>query len=209
MSLLITREDGESPIFRIHTNVQHKPDNNNEIINSVLLKDAIIETFEKAIPKGACPLRSLLVVRDGRLQRNEIRGLDEAISALREDSFLARESRVDIVGLYKSSLKNIRMWSVGRNSVSNVLEGTGISLNPDTFVFCSTGDATLRQGTASPIAIVGNGHHRDLAEAAYSSFASAQLNWSSPDVAQRLPLPMKRTDEELNFRMSQEIRRVR
>lgn len=209
VSLLIARDDGKLPAFAFDTNVQHKPDNKTEIVNSVLLKDAIVETFKRAMPKEAHPLESLLVIRDGRIQGNELCGLDEAIDALRRDDLLARESRVDIVGLHKTSLKNIRLWAVDGIRVSNVIEGAGINLNPDTFVLCPTGDATLREGTANPIAIVGNGHHLDLSEAAYSLFASAQLNWSSPDVAQRLPLPLKRTDEELEARMSQEIRRVK
>lgn len=36
----------------------------------------------------------------------------------------------------------------------------------------------------------------------------AQLNWSSPSVAQRLPLVFKRTDDELQIRAAQEIRRI-
>mgnify|MGYP001606504130 CR=1 FL=1 len=36
----------------------------------------------------------------------------------------------------------------------------------------------------------------------------AHLNWASPGVAQRLPLVFKRTDEELEIRASQEIRRI-
>ena len=208
VSLLIARDDGKLPAFAIDTNVQHKPDNKTEIVNSILLKDTIVETLRRAMPKEVHPLESLLVIRDGRIQGNELCGLDEAIDALRRDDLLGRESRVDIVGLHKRSLKNIRLWTVDGRRVSNVIEGAGIHLNPDTFVLCPTGDATLTQGTANPVAIVGNGYHLDLSEAAYSLFASAQLNWSSPDVAQRLPLPLKRTDEELETRMSQEIRRI-
>ena len=39
--------------------------------------------------------------------------------------------------------------------------------------------------------------------------SAAQLNWSSPRVAQRLPIALKRTDEELTNRAGQEIRRIR
>ena len=209
VSLLIARDEENSPAFTIHTSVEHKPDSKAEAINPVLLRDTVLRTFRRALSSGSDPLKSVLVIRDGRIQRSEIRGLDESIAALRQDGLLEQDSRVDIVGLHKSSLKNIRMWNYGRGRVSNVLEGTGVSLNRDTFILCTTGDATLRQGTARPIAFVGNGHHQDLPDVAFSAFASAQLNWSSPDVAQHLPLPLKRTDEELEARMSQEIRRVK
>ena len=39
--------------------------------------------------------------------------------------------------------------------------------------------------------------------------AVAQLNYTSPKVAQRLPFPMKRTDDELKRRLSQEIKRIK
>ena len=37
---------------------------------------------------------------------------------------------------------------------------------------------------------------------------SQHLNFSNPNVAQRLPLELKRTDDELRNRDSQEIRRI-
>ena len=209
ISLLISRNEEESPAFAIHTNVEHNPDNKAEGINPVLLRDAVLKTVRKALPSGSDPLKSVLIIRDGRIQKSELRGLEDSISVLRQDELLEQDGRVDIVGLHKSSLKNVRLWNNDRERVSNVLEGTGLSLNSDTFVLCTTGDATLRQGTARPIAFVGNGHHQNLSDVAFSAFASSQLNWSSPDVAQHLPLPLKRTDEELDARMSQEIRRVK
>jgi hypothetical protein len=66
----------------------------------------------------------------------------------------------------------------------------------------------LTQGTAEPYLIVGNGHCTNLRTAAQATFDTAQLNYSSPGVAQRLPLPLKRTDEELQARSAQQIRRV-
>ena len=39
--------------------------------------------------------------------------------------------------------------------------------------------------------------------------AAAQLNWSSPEVAQRLAMPFKRTDEVLKDRSDQEFPRIR
>jgi hypothetical protein len=40
-------------------------------------------------------------------------------------------------------------------------------------------------------------------------FDLGQCNWASPSVAQRLPIELKRTDDELSHRMAQEVRRIR
>jgi len=65
----------------------------------------------------------------------------------------------------------------------------------------------ILQGTAAPLLLTApNG--QSIADAAWAVFDAAQLNWSSPRVAQRLPLPLKRTDEELAARAAQVIRRI-
>ena len=208
VSLLIGRARHKSPTFGVYTAVHHKPDSKKEKINPILLKDAILDIFDTAMFNAVDPLDSLLVLRDGRVQEAEMRGFDDSFEELRERGTLGRAGRVDVVGLHKTSLKKIRMWN-NNGKVSNVLGGTGISIDSNTFVFCSTGAATLIQGTASPLTLVGAGRNESLTDAGYSAFAAAQLNWSSPSVAQRLPLPFKRTDDELSARLSQEIRRIR
>jgi hypothetical protein len=77
------------------------------------------------------------------------------------------------------------------------------------YLIACTGEATLTQGTAEPVCIVVDKRCPLIKDAALSAFLAAQLNWSSPGVAQRLPLPLKRTDEELTARSDQEIRRIR
>jgi hypothetical protein len=54
-----------------------------------------------------------------------------------------------------------------------------------------------------------NGSARYLQNAAEHFFHSAQLNYSSPGVAQRLAAGLKRTDEELKTRAAQEIGRIK
>ena len=73
----------------------------------------------------------------------------------------------------------------------------------------ATGVATLHQGTAEPFILVADGRCNGVLGPAKAAFAAAQLNWSSPGVAQRFSLPFKRTDDELKARAAQEIRRIR
>ena len=76
-------------------------------------------------------------------------------------------------------------------------------------IMVNTGAPTLPQATADPILIVANGHCCNVLDAAQANFSGAQMNWSSPRVAQRLHIGMKRTDEDLKSRSAQEVRRLR
>jgi hypothetical protein len=93
--------------------------------------------------------------------------------------------------------------------VRHAFEGTAILLDERTAVLTNTGAATLHQGTAEPVVLVANTDDVDMAAVAEDVHIAAHLNWSNPDVAQRLPLSLKRTDEELKSRAAQEVRRVR
>ena len=210
VSLLIVRSEDKVPAFNISSQVQHKADHKHESINPVLLKDTIINVFKTAIRRAFDPLTSLLIMRDGNVQGNEVSGIDNALTELQQLGIISPDARVDIVGVHKGSASSIRLWDVdGRGEVTNAIEGTGLSVNSSLYLVACTGEATLTQGTAEPVAIVGNNRCLSIGDAALSAFLAAQLNWSSPGVAQRLPLPLKRTDEELAARSDQEIRRIR
>ena len=73
----------------------------------------------------------------------------------------------------------------------------------------SSGLRTLRQRTAAPIMLEGQNANIDIIRVARAVYVSAHLNFSNPRVAQRLPLELNRTDDELKSRDSQQIRRIR
>jgi len=88
------------------------------------------------------------------------------------------------------------------------LEGSVILLDPEQAVVLPTGRATLTQGTAEPYLlrrVLGS----DIVDAAESCLDAGNLNWSNPRVAQRWPIALKRTDDELTARAEQEVRRIR
>jgi len=114
------------------------------------------------------------------------------------------------VDFHKNSVKGIRLWDRGRSGeVRHCLEGTTLLLDDRTVVLVNTGAATLTQGSAEPIMLIGRSDSIDMKAVAEYVHATSQLNWSSPRVAQRLPLPLKRTDDELKNRAAQEIRRTK
>jgi argonaute-like protein implicated in RNA metabolism and viral defense len=121
-----------------------------------------------------------------------------------------RDATVSLVDLRKTSQNPVRLWSIDDfGNVINPLEGTVLRLNSSTLVVASTGSATLHQGTANPFVLVTRDGHDDIDRAGYAVLATSQLNWSSPRVAQRLPIHVKNSDELLQNRAAQLVRGFR
>jgi hypothetical protein len=210
VSLMICRSSSKNPGFGIYSNVQVKPDTKKASINHIMLADEIVRLFEKALPKRFDQLETVLILRDGSLCGEEAKGVDGGLQMLFSKRILAEGTRIDLADFHKDSLKSVRLWQrLESGEVLNPLEGTCVVLGEGTVVVASTGCATLHQGTAEPFVLVGNGRCSQIMDAATACFEAAQLNWASPGVAQKLPLPFKRTDEELKARSAQEIRRAR
>jgi hypothetical protein len=210
LSLLIARSTDKNPSFGIYSVVEVKPDHKQEMINPVMLADYIVRVFEKASRRKFDPIGSMLILRDGRLCGREPEGIDQGMAKLIAQEMLGEKARVDAVSFHKESLKSVRLWELeDSGDITNPLEGTALRLNEQMAVVAFTGAATLHQGTAEPFVLEADSHCSAILDAACAAFSAVQLNWSSPMVAQRLPLPFKRTDEELTARAAQELRRIR
>jgi hypothetical protein len=210
LSLLVARDESKTPSFVVYTLTEPKADPKQEGLNPVLLADQIVKLMGRIKRRRFDPIESLLIMRDGRLVSGEFDGISRGVDRLRQEGPIASSARIDIVEFHKSTLKAIRLWEVTPDGqVTNALEGTVVKLSANAVLVLTTGMATVHQGTASPLLLVDKGHCYNLMGAAESVVASAQLNWSNPRVAQHLPLPFKRTDEELRARAAQEIRRIR
>lgn len=209
LSLLIARQTTRKPDFSIVTDVQHKTDHQCESINPTILADQIVRIFERVMQRRSTPLESLLILRDGRVCGEEITGIEDAVTKLVSKGKLVKEVKVDVAELHKETSNAVRLWEVNNDTgeAANPLEGIALQVNGGLIVVASTGAATLRQGTAQPFAIVSNGKCSHPVDAAFITFMASQLNWSSPRVAQRLPLHAKRVDEDLKARADQEVRR--
>jgi hypothetical protein len=209
LSFLVARGNEKSPSFRIESAVHHKADTQHEVVNPVILADQIVKVVESAMRQRSDPLESFVVFRDGRLYDGETPAIFNAVAELKSRGYLAENARVDVVGLHKTSLKSIRLWEVGESGeVDNPLEGTLVRLTSNMYLVAATGAATLRQGTAEPYMVLGNGDAASPRDAALAALDASHLNWSSPSVAQKLPLSLKRTDDELEARAAQEVRRL-
>lgn len=218
LSLLVSRNRNKKPDFLLRSEPYRKPDHKRQTINPIILADEIEKLFGTLVDHfdDFDPIESALFIRDGYFYgalideeyKHETDGIQKVIQRLKTKGILTEDSQVDLVNLQKDTLKSIRMWEIHQDSsVTNPLEGTGFKLDDKTMVIATTGAATLRQGTALPYIVRGNSSISDIEKVGESTFMSAQLNWSSPTTAQRMLLPLKRTDEELQSRSSQEVRR--
>lgn len=211
LSLLVARQQDKHFDFRLVSHVERKPDDKHEAINKRMLKDDIIKFVSHHIVAGRdAPLASLLIARDGRIVGEELQALTEAMPELVERGCLTEGARVETAELHKQTEMQIRLWDIDEcGRVSNVLEGVSVRLSDTMTVLTTTGAGTLSQGTADPMLIVVQESSSAIDAVTQALGISAHLNWSSPEVAQRLPMPFKRTDEVLKARSEQELRRIR
>lgn len=218
LSLLIARE-GKISDFSLYTEVHPKSDHQHDTINPTVLCDSICELFKTAMVWGMEAITSLIVLRDGEFrslkgsgkeQIREADGVLSAITKLKQRGSLSEQAIVHMADYRKQTNRTIRLWEIERNGlVKNTLEGTGVIINSHHFVLMTTGSSTLRQGTAHPVVISGDGHCPDIVAVGKSVFDAAQLNWSSPKVAQRDAETIRVADHELKARAAQEIRGIK
>lgn len=208
LSLVVLRPDGQSWQFRAETKVSGKADYKKEEINRKILADEIVELAQLAAQAGVRGINSLLGVRDGRECGGETEAFEDARAGMEDCGFLKKGAAVETVDFHKNSVKGIRLWErCSDGQVRQAREGSGVLLSDGVVVAQFTGAATLTQGTADPVILVARaGKVRKMIE---DEFTFSQCNWASPSVAQRLPIELKRTDDELSHRLAQEVRRIR
>ncbi|RKU14547.1 hypothetical protein C6501_08090 [Candidatus Poribacteria bacterium] len=197
------------PSFSIRTVVKRKIDSKHETINDVVLHEEIVKLIKKAAEQGAFQtLSSVLVLRDGRECGRELLGINNAKDELIKKEILVESIQIDVVDFHKSIAKKLRLWEKKElNVVEQILEGDGFFLDSRRVVLAMTGAPTRYQGTVDPVMIEARSDNIDMICVTKSVYASTHLNYSNPNVAQRLPLELKRTDDELKRRDSQEVPR--
>jgi len=122
--------------------------------------------------------------------------------------FLTSSAAIEVVDFHKNSVKGVRLWDrTLEGYVRQAIEGRGVLLAESCGVAQFTGAATLNQGTAEPVMLVARAGK--IKQSIEDEFVMSQCNWASPSVAQRLPIELKRTDDELSHRLAQEVKRIR
>lgn len=207
LSLMVCRPTTNKTNFLLETQLWPKPDSRRETIERTILRDKIVEICQ-SYPYLE-PLESILGLRDGRQSGKEGDAIRDAETILKGSGFLTPTAKVDIVDYGKWSMKSIRLWEREKNRIENVLEGTPLLLDDDTVILTNTGAATLHNGTATPLALTAAHEDIDMRAVVNDIFVGAQMNWSSPAVAQRSVLSIRQTDALLVERRAQEVRGLR
>ncbi len=208
VSLIVWRRVGEQWQFWADTKVCGKADFKKEQINRKILADVCVELAKRAAQAGIKGINSVLSVRDGKECGDETNAFEDARSEMESCGFLKQSAEIDDIDFYKNSVKGIRIWERdGDGQVHQAIEGSAVRLSERVVVAQFTGAATLNQGTAEPVIAVSRSGN--ALRAMEDEFDLGQCNWASPSVAQRLPIELKRTDDELSHRMAQEVRRIR
>ncbi len=152
LSLLVNRagRNGQRQ-FEIQTEVFVKSDSKFESINGLMLETEIIRLIQKVLsPIGRSgtgagimiPLASLLILRDGRLDRDEPAALARVIPRMEKMGLLAPAARVDVALVFKDSLKQFRLWQVDeKGNATNVPESTVVEVTPSLVLLANTGQA--------------------------------------------------------------------
>lgn len=197
------------PYLRIRTIVQSKIDSKHETISADILHDEIMKLFKKEAERSDFQVPcSLLILRDGRECGNELEGINKAKKELIEKGILAETAEVDVIDFHKSMKKGIRLWErIRENRIEQILESTAFFLDSHSVVLNTTGAPTRYPGTAVPVMLEGRSDNIDMVRVTRAVYASTHLNFSNPSDAQRLPLELKRTDDELKSRDAQKIPR--
>ncbi len=203
LSLFVFKEGMSAPIF--DTLTERKSEKKKETINKEILKKYLkqllmkhADTFKQVL------LDSMLVMRDGKNCDDEYEAIKEVLMELRNEVFSQRFV-YDYIEYRKSSLKEVRIWDKDGRYINNVLEGSFFKTSDNEAFLATTGDGSLRQGTANLIAVTSVFTDPDINKVLRYIFVTSQLNFSSPSVAQRLTLPAKRADEELKDKRKQEV----
>lgn len=198
------------PVLPCHT--ERKTDEKKETINPIILKDELIKMFtalKRQITKYS--IKKYLFARDGKDCGEEFKAVKEAFEQLKKDGVIPGDATFDYVEYHKTTRKEVRMWDVTPESKAvNVLEGSFYFFRSNIAILCTTGDGTLSSRvTADPITIVNKYTEADIYKVLTDIFYGAQFNFSSPRVAQKHSLPMKRADDELAEKRAQEIKRIK
>lgn len=210
LSLMVHNEGMRYPVFINH--IHRKTDSYKETINAEFLEEGIIKILEEAQYQIGDTLdsKNMLIYRDGKDCKEEFQTIKKIMPKLMESGVISKDLQWDYVEYRKSMMKKLRIYdSFGKNAY-NSLEGSFFDVHPSEWsIIATTGAGTLQQGTANPISIKNNFTYGNLAKIREDLFLTTQYNFSNPGKAQRLSLPLKRADEELQEKMAQEVKGLR
>ncbi|MBB3058720.1 hypothetical protein [Mucilaginibacter gotjawali] len=191
-------KNGEKIVFDIEKTAKKAGNTfRTEKVNSGLIRDKIVEVLTRHLDAGEDFPKSIVVLRDGISWGEEQKALNAAIDKLREDSKIDQsEIKLAVLDVAKSSAIPIRAAVPDQNNMlDNADAGTVVPIREgkECYIF-NTGFPYKIPGSSNPIRVSLAWGDIDFDKAVDDVFAMTQLNFTAPDRASSLPLPLKLID---------------
>ena len=191
-------KNGEKIVFDIEKTAKKAGNTfRTEKVNSGLIKDKIIEVLSRHLDAGEDFPKSIIVLRDGTSWGEEQKALVAAIDKMREDGKIDNsEIKLAVLDVAKSSAIPIRAAVPDQNNMlDNADAGTVVPIREgkECYIF-NTGFPYKIPGSSNPIRVSLAWGDIDFDKAVDDVFAMTQLNFTAPDRASSLPLPLKLID---------------
>ncbi len=191
-------KNGEKIVFDIEKTAK-KAGNvfRNEKVNADVIKRKIVEVLSRHVDSGEEFPKSIVILRDGKSWGEEQKALMAAILEMQNDGKIDRfETKMAVLDVAKSSAIPIRAAVPDQNNMLvNSDAGTIVPIQEgkEAYIF-NTGFPYKIPGSSNPIRVSLAWGDLDFDKAVDDVFAMSQLNFTAPDRAGSLPLPLKLID---------------
>ncbi|WP_138482116.1 hypothetical protein [Dyadobacter bucti] len=191
-------KNGEKIVFDVEQTAKKAGNTyRNEKINFRLIRDKIVNVLSRHLESGENFPKSIVVLRDGMSFGEEQKALHEAIVQLRSEKKINEdEVKLAVLDVAKSSAIPLRAAvRDDNNMLANPICGTvvPISKEREAYIF-NTGFPYQVGGSSNPIRVSLSSGNIVFDKAVDDVFAMTQLNFTAPDKASSLPLPLKLID---------------
>jgi hypothetical protein len=168
-----------------------------ERMSAAQLRTAIFEGVTSHGRRGNDRPSSILVTRDGRLFDSERKGIRDAVRDLQKSGFLPLDVSLTFAEVHKATMNHLRLVSGTSEERLNPAQiGSYRSIGDSAGILCTTGYPFRTPGTPKPLYIEVSGQS-GLVEVLQDLFGLAQLGFSAPTAATRLPITLKLADDFL------------
>lgn len=191
-------KNGEKIVFDVEQTAKKAGNTHrNEKINFGLIRDKIVDVLSRHLESGEEFPKSIVVLRDGMSFGEEQKALEAAIAQMRSENKISQqEVKLAVLDVAKSSAIPLRAAvRDDNNMLANPICGTVVPIrtDKDAYIF-NTGFPYQVGGSSNPIRVSLSSGSIDFNKAVDDVFAMTQLNFTAPDRASSLPLPLKLID---------------
>jgi len=169
-----------------------------ERIPAKVIGPVVLQALKRFLDINGRAPRTILFQRDGRFLDTERRGIRKALDRFAKDHPEQPRPTWAAVTIEKTTSVPLRIMHERAGSLEAPFGGA-YDLQSERVGYIVLAGYPMRQGTPRPVRVevVDGSHDADIRTILRDIFYLAQLNWSSPEIAIRLPLTLRFTDQKL------------